>query len=382
MKIVLSGVETNNKGAELMLYAILQEIERKYPDAEVYIPSSSIIQGKQYIKTHLKLKTIPFGALISKLHIRGILRKFHLPQKFLVYTNTIRDADWFFDGSGFTFGDQWFFSEGRIQMWKDMLGTMKENKCKIVFLPQAFGPVNKDCTKKILTVINKYADVLMPREQVSYNYLKQSGVIDMEHVRKYTDFTSLVDGEFPKDYFHLRDGICIIPNMQMIKKGIMQYDEYIYLLSSLMLEGKKSGHPVYLLNHEGKEDAELCIRCKLAAGNNIEAVTNLNALQVKGLISSAYLVITSRYHGLASALNSGVPCLSTSWSHKYQELYYDYGLDSYVLPINNVNDSIELEKKLMDPFMNMNLRQKLSIQVPKIKDETRSMWDFVWMMKK
>ena len=33
MKIVLWGVETNNKGAELMLYAILQEIERKFPDA-------------------------------------------------------------------------------------------------------------------------------------------------------------------------------------------------------------------------------------------------------------------------------------------------------------------------------------------------------------
>lgn len=43
MRIVLSGVETHNKGAELMLYAILQEIERRFPDAEVFINKSAIL---------------------------------------------------------------------------------------------------------------------------------------------------------------------------------------------------------------------------------------------------------------------------------------------------------------------------------------------------
>ena len=37
MKYVLNGVETNNKGAEIMLYAILQEIERRDKDAVVYL---------------------------------------------------------------------------------------------------------------------------------------------------------------------------------------------------------------------------------------------------------------------------------------------------------------------------------------------------------
>ena len=30
MNFILSGIETKNKGAELMLYAILQEIEKKF----------------------------------------------------------------------------------------------------------------------------------------------------------------------------------------------------------------------------------------------------------------------------------------------------------------------------------------------------------------
>ena len=59
MKIVLDGVETNNKGAELMFYAILQEIERRYPDATVYINAQRVKQGFSYLKTSLKLKDNP-----------------------------------------------------------------------------------------------------------------------------------------------------------------------------------------------------------------------------------------------------------------------------------------------------------------------------------
>ena len=126
---------------------------------------------------------------------------------------------------------------------------------------------------KALAILSKYADVLIPREQVSYDYLKESGVVDMNKVKKFTDFTSLVDGVFPKGYEHLRDGICIIPNMQMIRKGKISYNDYIRLLSVIIGEGKKSGHPVYLLNHEGPNDADLCLKCKASIGGDVEAVT-------------------------------------------------------------------------------------------------------------
>ena len=79
MKIVLSGVETNNKGAELMLYAILQEIERKYPKAEVYIPVFAVKQGLDYIHTNLIIKEKPFASLIRLFHkLRIYLSLIHI----------------------------------------------------------------------------------------------------------------------------------------------------------------------------------------------------------------------------------------------------------------------------------------------------------------
>ena len=380
MRIVLSGVETRNKGAELMLYAILQEIERKYPNAKVYIPYYQIEQGLKYVNTQLNLRTTPFSRIAVKLRLPWILSFLKLQHDFIAKTSIIKNADWFIDGSGFAFGDQWNIKDQRIRYWDLKLKPLHERGCKIVFLPQAFGPVQKAGTKKALATLNRYADLIMARERTSYNYLTESGVVDMGKVKMFTDFTSLVEGVFPKKYEYLRNGICIIPNMQMIRMKIITYEDYIKLLGALVDEGKRSGLPVYLLNHEGAQDAELCVKCKEEANGAIEAVTDLNALEVKGLISTAKLVITSRFHGLASALNSGVPSLATSWNHKYEELFRDYNLDGYLLPINDERASIACVRELLDENMNLKIRGLLMERIPIIKEQTREMWKLVWEM--
>ena len=128
MKILLSGVETNNKGAELMLYAILQEIERKYPDAEVFIPADRIRQGVDYVKTSLKLTICHHrfvDRIMVKLHINGILRRLHLPQ-ITPQLSIPEDIDYFIDGSGFAFSDQWNLSDSRVEYWRRLLKNLSE----------------------------------------------------------------------------------------------------------------------------------------------------------------------------------------------------------------------------------------------------------------
>ncbi len=380
MKIVLSGVETNNKGAELMLYAILQEIERKWPDAKVYLPYSRMKQGIGYIKTNLNFNPTPYSEFVYKKHLHGLFRRLQLPVGILNRTNIVKDADWFIDGSGFAFSDQWNIKDARIKMLGDMLRPLRKRGCKIVFLPQAFGPAEKPNTKKILALLSENADIIMPRERVSLEYLQKSGIVDMQKVRMFTDFTSLVEGIFPKGYEHLRGGICIIPNMRMIDKGMISYDAYIRLLTNIISEAKKSGRPVFLLNHEGPKDGKLCLECQKSIGGDVEAVINLNALEVKGLIASAHLVVTSRFHGLVSALNSCVPCLATSWSHKYEELYHDYALDGYVLPLDDNHVAISRVSELLEEKGNKHLREHLRVHVPIVKEQTREMWNYIWSL--
>ena len=383
MKIVLSGVETNNKGAELMLYAILQEIERKFPNATVYFDMGSISQGLSYIQTNLRLKDKPVETLwrwYHRLHIPGILRRLHIRE----HTGWHEDkyavpfAKYFIDGSGFHFSDKWHWSEALTRRKKMLWRSHHRWGSRMIFLPQAFGPFHETYSQQHFANMARYADVIMPREQMSYNYIKESGLADINKVVVFTDFTSLVYGVFPEGYEHLKGAVCVIPNMRMIDQGSISFDNYIQLLTDIIRRVEAGGRSVYLLNHEGRGDEELAYKCKAEVGEHLEVVTGLNALQVKGLISTAYLVITSRFHGVASALNSCVPCLATSWSHKYEALFNDYGQHDCILPLDDDVKCMTMIEELLQTDMNSEIRSQLSERVPLIKEETRRMWEYVW----
>lgn len=381
MKIVLSGVETNNKGAELMLYAILQEIERKYPEAVVYIPEANVKQGKKYIQTSLQIKYLPFSLFVKRLHLGRLFRILHLPKRYLQDIYAIKGADYFIDGSGFHFSDQKKnFTSDKVWKWKHLLERLNGQGCLIVFLPQAFGPAHKANTLNGFKIISDFASLIIPREQTSYNFLSQSGVVNMKKVKLFTDFTSLVEGVFPEGYEHLKDGICIIPNLRMVDTGTVSKEDYLGLISAIVNSCKASGHPIYLLNHEGEGDEQLAYECKQRIGNVIEVVTGLNALEVKGMIASAYVVVTSRFHGLASALNSCIPCLATSWSHKYAELFNDYDLSDSILPLDNNEVAVEKVAMILDKSNNENIRFHLSKKVEEVKIQTKEMWKTIWSL--
>lgn len=385
MIIVLSGVETNNKGAELMLYAILQEIERRYPDADVFISKLALkSKGLAYIKSKLALKYKPYSSFktfAARCRIPGILRRLHLPALFITECSIVAEADYFIDASGFFFSDQFNLTKGHLAFWNKLLRGYKSQNTKIVFLPQAFGPIEKKFTKKIISVLDQYADIIMPREKQSLQYLNQI-VNNKEKMHLFTDFTSLVDGVFPKSFDHLKNAIVIIPNLRMIDRGGVSFDKYMNFLQQVIKLCYQNGQKVYLLNHEGFGDEKLCYSCRKKINYEIDVVTNLNALEVKGLIASARLCISSRFHGVASALHSGVPCLATSWSHKYQELFMDYGMKNSILNLDDLYDCISKVKEYLEPDNNEFVRMHLKKRKDDIVRESQEMWNLVWKLQK
>jgi colanic acid/amylovoran biosynthesis protein len=105
---------------------------------------------------------------------------------------------------------------------------------------------------------------------------------------------------------------------------------YLPLLCSLARQLADLGFVPRILNHEGPADAELCESLRAATGA-AQVITESDPRALKGIIGAAGLVVCSRYHGCVSALAQGVPCLGTSWSHKYAALFDDFSVAEYLL---------------------------------------------------
>jgi colanic acid/amylovoran biosynthesis protein len=106
--------------------------------------------------------------------------------------------------------------------------------------------------------------------------------------------------------------------------------------------------------------------------------SGLNALEAKGIIGASFLVISSRFHAAASALSQAVPCLATSWSHKYPMLLRDYDIDNGIIDVNDTPAALSKVKEFIDETKNMQLRDHLANKSNILKKKSEEMWNKVF----
>lgn len=373
MRIQIDGTGMENKGAELMLYSIIGELEKRFPNATVYY---NTIEGSiKNIKTPLDLRHRFF--LRHGKYPKKVLRRLHMDDSYFDRFYVNPSLDLILDGSGFRWGDQWTYNDSYFKKWDKYYRGLKKNGTKIILLPQAFGPFELPHGKTSVSLLNSYADMVFAREETSYNYLLDAGM-DPKKTFICTDFSGSVSPKITKDIITDK-GVCIIPNSQMIKHGGVSREQYLQVLKNLIGKVRELGYQPFLLNHEGEGDLEICRQVNAKLEQPVEVVSDLDARQTKGVIAQSYAVISSRFHGVASALNQGVPCLATSWSHKYAELFRDFGLDNGILDVTGSGES--LSQKLEDFLQlqrNEQLRLHLQDRKQEIATQVNAMWDRVF----
>jgi polysaccharide pyruvyl transferase WcaK-like protein len=375
-----------NKGSELMLHAILKEIEKEYPDADVCYNYNFFLeygQSASYFKTSLHLYNSilckkGFFKILKLLHVPGIISKLFNGYDIVTRVNYLPpiNVDVLMDASGFSVSDQFVPHDNKYPLlYEKYYSTLKSNGTKIIFLPQAFGPVESEYTKNKVVIINKYSDLVFARERVSYDYLSKSG-LNNEKLKLYPDFTCLIKGIIPLEYTKYKNYVCIIPNNKMIEKGVTTENKYLLFLDVIVNLCLESGKNVLVINHGGPEDNAIC--SLIADKYKLPVVGDINAIIIKGIISEAYIVISSRFHGVASALSSCVPCLATSWSHKYQLLFEDYKQEDCLLDINDLALCKDRANYVLDIENNQNIRNRLVVELDTNKKKVNEMWKLIW----
>lgn len=339
MFVEIKGVQFVNKGAELMLHAVLQQLKSWSPDLKVVLSpgKNSPYVDRAKVGAYQKLS-------LSKGRIDLNLLSYYIPhtfrKKLLRYgLVTEADIDVVLDASGFSYGDQWG-SNSAVRLASELNRAQARNK-KYVFLPQAFGPFKDDRIRKMMAECLPKASLICARDATSMKHIKELGV--KCHLKQYPDFTNLVKGkngdiELPESY------VLIIPNGNMISSRNSNFEwseNYILLLSEAISIVDSLGLKSVILNHEGEQDETIC---RTLFDQNLDKsvfIHENDPLVVKGLIGASDVTICSRFHGCVSALSQSVPCIGTSWSHKYEELFSEYDCSEYLIGADTSASKLE-----------------------------------------
>jgi polysaccharide pyruvyl transferase WcaK-like protein len=364
-----------NKGAELMLYAILDKMREAYPNANFAMaphPVSATYLNRAsltlYQKPHIYISGIQIGVLAN-----------FVPKLFRDMYGVVLDSeiDVVLDAAGFSYSDEW--SEKNSLELADSCKRWKKNGTKVILLPQAFGPFLSPRTKKAMNIVMDSVDLVYAREQTSYNHLVEV-VGERTNLKIAPDFTNLIDPILPDDINKYSDKYCLVPNYRMIDKTVKkQSDAYIPFMISCAKYLLKKGKIPFILVHEGADDLMIAKNINDAIRGGVLIVKETNPLKIKGILGTCKGTVGSRFHGLVSALSQGVPSLATGWSHKYEMLFNDYGFPEGVIEV--IDGQYSLEKMLdilIDESLNKKISKQLKIKSQLLKKKSILMWGEVF----
>lgn len=351
MKYVLvTGGNFLNQGAFLMLVAAGNGV-REYLGAQPVIPIRfGSEREKRWIGYDTLLAEERFGIFprIGAARVMGRVRQ-RLP--FV----TASDVSAVVDVSGFAFGDQWVSSPlmrraKNYKMWS-------ERNIPVYMLPQAFGPFEKTADAARLAV--QSSSLVYARDPDSLAYLRMLDVADAP-IKRFPDFTGAVRAQFPIGFERLRYGAAIVPNWNILERAPDQgaRERYVQNLRDIVVQLKLADVTVFGLCHEGDRDLAI-LQDVASCVSEFPIVTDLNGMELKGLLGACRVVISGRYHALIGALSQGVPAVLQGWSHKYRWLAADYDVPELVLDpysasgalgslVSELMESSEVEARIRD----------------------------------
>lgn len=333
MKFLVFGGNTDNKGAEAMTLILVNEIRRKYPNAEIIIAVSEP-EYKRVKQQGLSVDIIVFHSY-----------DYFNPHRFAGYRELLGGINKIIDISGYMLSSDFQFKYSVEFLCRILLAKLWRKP--IYILPQSFGPLlfkkkyERIVIEKFLKILMPYPKIVFAREEKGYlemapyckGNLKKSmdmvltyqGNLDLEMIYK-KELHSLEEKSV------MKNSVAIVPNRRNITNGCGEAkmkEIYSIIIDRIISNGKN----VYLIPHS-VEDIDVCKNIKKKYGRNERVFLvekDLHCFEFETLISKFDYAIVSRYHALVHAYKSAVPCLVLGWAIKYEELAKAFQQSKYVV---------------------------------------------------
>lgn len=377
MKIIITGAQFANKGAQSMLFNVIDQLRKEYDDVNIYfltLDGNKIENEKDFrfntiygISFYQKY----YESLFNRLYLiifhslRKILKKrFYLLRGTKQIKSVFKNADLLIDISGYCLSSKWPISTNK--MFLNYFSEAEKYNISSIIMPQSFGPFDyAENQKEMDSIIHntlKNVKIIFAREQEGYDFLTKryhlSNVYqspDLVLQNKELQLSNVFISKPNLKNMELetsRDNVCIIPNTQTAVHGARNKIKALYL--NIIDSLKEKGKNIYIFNHA--DDVALCMEIYDSV-KDIKGVylikEELNSLEYESFIKQFDYIICSRYHGIVHAYRQYTPAIILGWAIKYKELARLFSQSEFIFDITQ--EEIP-EIKILEAVEKMNSR--------------------------
>ena len=375
MKIVITGGNFINKGAQAMLLITMSELKTRYPDIEYYYTT----REKMGLHKEYKFNYMYKWAFIDALGLKsGRLKGFRAFKQMSVeaakafvlknpkvmfkefkYLKQLDDIACIIDVSGFALASK--FSNRINKGYLELIEYAKGSNIPIILMPQSFGPFdykeNKDAMVARISKALEYPSLIFAREQEGYDLLtKQIGISnvhlsdDLVLQNEEVNWDLLADTDaLNKDVYKVttKNNVAIVPNMKVMGNAPdpeSVYETYRCIINKWL----KLNRNIYLVWHSD-EDLDICRRIKNMFKDQNQVILidkELACYDYEKVVSSFDYIFASRFHSIVLAYRQGVPAVGLGWAIKYQNLFNSCNQDQYITNVADVKDIDSILAKL------------------------------------
>ena len=342
----MNAAFAGNKGAEAMLIVLLDNLKNNFSPLNIYCEKEfrpveiDLLIEKQitvFRSDNFSINTFIFN---PRNIFKNIFRGYSTGTVFF-------KPDLVIDIGGLSFTDSSW--RGTLRTFLKYLPFIFRRK-PIIFFTQDFGPMNKTFTKLIARIVLGSAKYLFTRSPESFKTIN-SLLADKKILGPYPDSTLILSPlNFGKELNIRTPYIVISPSIVMRKK---HGEEYINILVEIASElGLK--YKIVILNHAfGKStyggDESICEELYSKLNDALLINENIDARELKNIISNASFAISSRYHVIVAALSTNVPAIALGWNPKYKNFLGLYERANYNLEFNPATKESALQLILNTP---------------------------------
>lgn len=389
MNILITGGNFVNKGAELMLVSLVSTIKSRFPDAKILISplldSPEKIEGLGMKRLNFPLFHYGNSRLFEYSLKVPFLIKPYLKLKGVNFKGDINlnEIDVVFDISGFAFGDKW--GSYPLKQLSIFAKKMKMLGSKFILLPQAFGSFEEPGMQQYLIDLVNNVDLVFPRDEKSLQFINLSFGAKSDKVVLAPDITltfkkeiKIDDKEFANPF------VAIVPNERMLDKASEQWQNRYHdvLRKSIVDILSNSDFNVVMLIHaqgvsnDAKVGKEILDKIPQEFATRVLFYVEEDPVRLKAIISKAKFIIGSRFHAVASSLSSNVPAIGTSWLHKYEMLFADYGCAdfSFKEPDDKLYEKVNYLLKNENRSLIIDILKKINMDM---KQKYDKMWELI-----